>query len=337
MPCSICKKTGHNKKTCTFQINNIERIDLNENLIECKNVLNYEDKIVDVVKEIYLNNNDNIDNILENEEIFENIQPQLLVQKDHKYNLCDLNNNYIKITFNIMPKFGDIIQFCKDKAYDCYIIGYNNEFIYAPQYDDTGAGNLVIPYEITKYTKNAVELYKNIHPNLTKIYVRYDDLFISKIMGLIDKSWSGKIAWLSFSNSIEVNFNNTNDNNDDDENNNDVNKIIMIEIDENLTYQKIELLKQNMNKKQIMYNCKIDFYENEECDDSDFIHLIKPPLYKTFSYDTYFNLNIQDVFSYEYNIIGPEEDKILFEKTIYDFYENEDNKKYIEKINLSVI
>ena len=57
-------------------------------------------------------------------------------------------------------------------------------------------------------------------------------------MGTIDKYWTGKIAWLCHSNSIEVNFNNTNDN-DDDENNNDVNKIIIIEIDENLNYQKI--------------------------------------------------------------------------------------------------
>lgn len=313
MPCSICKKTGHNKKTCTFQIHNVEPI-----------------------RETYSNNEINDiknDNYLENEEIFDNIQPQLLVQKNHNYKLCDLHSDYIKTTFNIMPKFGDIIQFCKDKAYDSYIIGYNNEFIYAPKYDDSGAGNLVIPYEITKYTRNAVELYKNIHPNVTKIYLRYDDLFITKIMGLIDKYWTGKIAWLCHSNSIEVDFN---ENNKNDENN-DENKIIVLEIDENLTFQKIELLKQSMNKKQIMYNCKIDFYENEDCDDIEFIDLIKPPLYKTFSYDSHFNLHVQDVFSYEYIIIGPEEDKILFEKAIYDFYENKDHKKYVEKINLTIL
>ena len=28
-------------------------------------------------------------------------------------------------------------------------------------------------------------LYKNIHQNLTKIYLRHDDIFITKIMGLI--------------------------------------------------------------------------------------------------------------------------------------------------------
>ena len=321
MPCSICKKIGHNKKTCTFLVKNI-----NKNNDDEKNE-NQEKLCRNTIKN---------DNIIIQEEIYDNIFPKLIIRENHKYNLSDLQCHYIKQTFNIIPKFGDIIQFSNDKAYDSYIIGYNNEFIYAPDYDDTGTGNLIIPYEITKYTRNAVELYKNIHSNLTKIYVRYDDLFITKIMGLIDKSWTGKIAFLCHSNSIEVNFNNTNDN-DDDENNNDVNKIIMIEIDEHLTSQKIEIMKKNVNKKQIMYNCKIEFYENEECDDSDFIHLIKPPLYKTFSYDIYFNLNIQDVFSYEYNIIGPEEDKELFEKAIYDFYENKDNKKYIKNINLTIL
>ena len=185
----------------------------------------------------------------------------------------------------------------------------------------------------------------SIHPNITKIYVRHDDLFITKIMGQIDKSWNGKIAWMSNDNSIEVNFNdvivNKDVNNDDDDDNNiednDENKIIMIKIDETFNYQKIETIKQNMNKKQISYKCKIDFYENEDCDDTEFIDLIKPKLYQSYYYDTNIKLDVQDVFSYEYIIIGPEEDKELFEKTMHDFYENKDHKKYIQNIILNVL
>jgi hypothetical protein len=334
MPCSICKKTGHNKKTCTFLTNNTKNVDRNEDKTS-------DDIIEDKPLQIISHELENLaikEEFLENEEIFDNILPKLIVQENHNYQLRDLHSIYIKTTFNIMPKFGDIIQFCKDKAYDTYIIGYNNEFIYAPKYDDTGTGNLVIPYEITKYTRNAVELYKNIHPNVTKIYVRHDDLFISKIMGPIDKSWNGKIAWLSNDNSIEVNFNDVNnDNEDNDDHTYDENKIIMIKIDEIFNYQKIETIKQNMNKKQISYKCKIDFYENEDCDDTEFIDLIKPKLYHSYYYDTNIKLDVQDVFSYEYIIIGPEKDKELFEKTMHDFYENKDHKKYIQNINLNVL
>jgi len=377
MPCSICKKAGHNKKTCTFLIpssqtpleseiaydkspaisrtNNTNNVDINEE--KSDDIL--EDKSEDISKETSDNtleykplqkNSNDIENLtikeelLENEEIFDNIQPKLLVQENHNYHLRDLHSDYIKTTFNIMPKFGDIIQFCKDKAYDTYIIGYNNEFIYAPKYDETGSGNLVIPYEITKYTRNAVELYKNIHLNITKIYVRHDDLFITKIMGPIDKSWNGKIAWICSDNSIEVNFNDVivnkdvnNHDNDDNDDIHDENKIITIKIDETFNYQKIETIKQNMNKKQISYKCKIDFYENEDCDDTEFIELIKPKLYHSYYYDTNIKLYIEDVFSYEYIIIGPEEDKGLFEKKMHDFYKNKDHKKYIQKINLNVL
>lgn len=333
MPCSICKKIGHNKKTCTFLTNNTKNVDRSEDILEDKplQIISHELENLAIKEEL-----------LENEEIFDNIQPKLIVQENHNYHLRDLHSIYIKTTFNIMPKFGDIIQFCKDKAYDTYIIGYNNEFIYTPKYDETGTGNLVIPYEITKYTRNAVELYKNIHPNVTKIYVRHDDLFISKIMGQIDKSWNGKIAWLSNDNSIEVNFNefDVNKDVDIDEDNDDTydeNKIIILKIDGTFNYQKIETIKQNMNKKQISYKCKIDFYENEDCDDTEFIDLIKPKLYHSYYYDTNIKLDVQDVFSYEYIIIGPEEDKELFEKTMHDFYENKDHKKYIQKIILNIL
>ena len=37
MPCSICKKTGHNKKTCTFLINNSKNVDRTEDILEDKN------------------------------------------------------------------------------------------------------------------------------------------------------------------------------------------------------------------------------------------------------------------------------------------------------------
>ena len=57
-----------------------------------------------------------------------------------------------------------------------------------------------------------------------------------------------------------------------------------------------------MNKKQISYKCKIDFYENEDCDDTEFIDLIKPKLYQSYYYDTNIKLDVQDVFSYEYII-----------------------------------
>ena len=343
MPCSICKKTGHNKKTCTFLTNSTKNVDRNDDILEDKSDDIIEDKTLQTISH-ELENLAIKEELLENEEIFDNILPKLIVQENHNYHLRDLHSIYIKTTFNIMPKFGDIIQFCKDKAYDTYIIGYNNEFIYAPKYDETGTGNLVIPYEITKYTRNAVELYKNIHPNLTKIYVRHDDLFITKIMGQIDKSWNGKIAWLSNDNSIEVNFNdvvvNKDVNDDDDDDNiedNDENKIITIKIDETFNYQKIETIKKNMNKKQISYKCKIDFYENEDCDDTEFIDLIKPKLYQSYYYDTNIKLDVQDVFSYEYIIIGPEEDKELFEKKMHDFYENKDHKKYIQNIILNVL
>ena len=99
MPCSICKKTGHNKKTCTFLTNNIDRT---EDILEDKTlqIINHElDNLA--IKEEFL----------ENEEIFDNILPKLIVQENHDYHLRDLHSIYIKTTFNIKPKFGDIIQF----------------------------------------------------------------------------------------------------------------------------------------------------------------------------------------------------------------------------------
>lgn len=315
MPCSICKKIGHNKKTCTFLVKNI-----NKNNDDEKNE-NQEKLCRNTIKN---------DNIIIQEEIYDNIFPKLIIRENHKYNLSDLQCHYIKQTFNIIPKFGDIIQFSNDKAYDSYIIGYNNEFIYAPDYDDTGTGNLIIPYEITKYTKNAVLLYKNIHPNLRKIYLRHDDIFITKIMGLIDKYWTGKIAWLYDNNSIEVDFNENNKIYDD-------NKILIFKIDENLTYQKIDEIKYNFNKKYVKYKLQIYFIENDNCEDTKFKNLIKPLLYRSYYYEPKLYYDYCDIFYYEHIIVGPEEDKDFFQKEIYDFYEKKDHKKYIEKIKLKLI
>ena len=55
MPCSICKKTGHNKKTCTFLINNNKNVDRTEDILEDKLQDSSEDTSKDKILQIISN------------------------------------------------------------------------------------------------------------------------------------------------------------------------------------------------------------------------------------------------------------------------------------------
>lgn len=71
--------------------------------------------------------------------------------------------------------FGDLVVFNEYRATGTYIIGKEGKLVDNP--DNSYAGYLTIPYEITQYLDNAVEKYSNTY-DLNDIELRYDDKFI---------------------------------------------------------------------------------------------------------------------------------------------------------------
>ena len=88
-------------------------------------------------------------------------------------------------------RFGKSLQFSQNRAHSHYIIGKNDELIVPEMFGD---GDLVIPYEITKYNKNATHAFDM--ELIDYIYLRHDDLFVKKhIPGKIYKKWNWKIMF----------------------------------------------------------------------------------------------------------------------------------------------
>ncbi len=68
-----------------------------------------------------------------------------------------------------------------------------------------GDGDLVIPYELTKYTKDAVNDFKD--SDFDSILLRYDDKFIKEnIVGNILKKWNWKFIYNTMENCISIEF-----------------------------------------------------------------------------------------------------------------------------------
>ena len=88
-------------------------------------------------------------------------------------------------------KFGNSIQFSQNRSHGRYFIGKNDELIFNPMFGD---GDLVYPYEITKYTKNALRFFDLEFAD--SIYLRYDDEFVKKhIQGKIYYKWKWEIVY----------------------------------------------------------------------------------------------------------------------------------------------
>jgi len=99
-------------------------------------------------------------------------------------------------------KFGNSFQFSSNRSHSRYFIGKNNTIIYNPMYGD---GDLVISYELTKYTKDAVNDFKD--SEFDSILLRYDDKFIKEnIVGNILKKWNWKFIYDTMENGISIEF-----------------------------------------------------------------------------------------------------------------------------------
>jgi hypothetical protein len=145
------------------------------------------------------------------------IQPIVKLKENIQYDLKNVTLSYFEDKYQFNLHFGDIIQLSEYKAADSYIVSKDRRLLYLPQYD--GSFHLRIPFEITQHIQDSVSIFQNIHPYLTHIYLRHDDEFVKKHIGIVDKSWDGKIAWLNqkyFDETIEV-CNNVKYNNNDNQ------------------------------------------------------------------------------------------------------------------------
>ena len=94
------------------------------------------------------------------------------------------------VDLDIPTKFGDVVAFSPYRDTKTYIVDINGNLI--PNSDFSGAGYLTIPYEVTKYMKNATKFYQNvlILRDNSNIYVRHDDLLIVKsYKGVLPSKW----------------------------------------------------------------------------------------------------------------------------------------------------
>jgi hypothetical protein len=100
--------------------------------------------------------------------------------------------------------FGDLISFSQYRDSNTYIIGKNGKLISNPMYND--AGYLSIPFEITQYLTDAYKKYEDIEPS--EIYLRHDDNFIKKKIGILDNLWNFQYMFIPIDNTLYVKFSN---------------------------------------------------------------------------------------------------------------------------------
>lgn len=99
-------------------------------------------------------------------------------------------------------KFGNSLQFSTNRAHSRYYIGKNDELIVPEMFMD---GDLVIPYEITKFNKNATVAFKD--EEYESIYLRHDDKFVQKyIQGKILKKWNWIILFDNLRDCFRITF-----------------------------------------------------------------------------------------------------------------------------------
>ena len=109
-----------------------------------------------------------------------------------------------KINWN----FGDLVSFSSYRDTWTYIIGKEGKLIDNGCYDG-GAGYLTIPYQITKYLKDAKRKYNNLD-HILFIDLRYDDEWIENYIGKLDSNWNLKYTWGSYDNELIININDFN-------------------------------------------------------------------------------------------------------------------------------
>ena len=106
-----------------------------------------------------------------------------------------------KINWN----FGDLVSFSSYRDTWTYIIGKEGKLIDNGCYDG-GAGYLTIPYQITKYLKDAKRKYNNLN-HILFIDLRYDDEWIENYIGKLDPNWNLKYTWDRYENGLIININ----------------------------------------------------------------------------------------------------------------------------------
>ena len=105
-----------------------------------------------------------------------------------------------KIKYN----YGDLVSFSSYRDTWTYVIGKDGKLIGNACYDG-GAGYLTIPYDITKYLRNATLKYSNI--DHMYIDLRHDDIWIEHYFGSFDQIWNFTYTWCSTENILIININ----------------------------------------------------------------------------------------------------------------------------------
>ena len=102
--------------------------------------------------------------------------------------------------------YGDLVAFSDYRDTGSYIIGKRGKLV--SNEDNSGLGYLSIPYEITQYLDNAVEMYCHFGLSVNDIEIRYDDKYIKDNVNTekckILEEWNWEITW--FPNSIHIMF-----------------------------------------------------------------------------------------------------------------------------------
>lgn len=149
------------------------------------------------------------------EDDFENIEDFLLIYGDY-YEIEDEMNEkstdkekkeYLISTrlediTETNYRFGNSLQFSQNRSHGRYFIGKNDELIVPEMFGD---GDLVVPYEITKFNKNATRAFDMEMVDF--IYLRHDDVFVKyNIKGKIYKKWNWKILYNNMENIFQIEF-----------------------------------------------------------------------------------------------------------------------------------
>ena len=115
-------------------------------------------------------------------EIFEN----LTTDEEKKKYLIETFENITHDNY----KFGNYFQFTEFRSYDLYYIGKNDKIVDGLNDDEQSH----ISYELTKYTRNAINDFKN--SSYQYIDLRYDDKFIKEnIVGNILEKWNWNLKF----------------------------------------------------------------------------------------------------------------------------------------------
>ena len=97
--------------------------------------------------------------------------------------------------------FGDLIVITYEEQDIFYFIGKNGHLI-ENQPDD--CNELVVPYEITQYLKDATNKYSEL--DYSGIYLRFDDQFLKKYLGDCQQEWNYRYLLLNDHRTLMVDY-----------------------------------------------------------------------------------------------------------------------------------